>query len=57
MRTSELKKGDKVTAFWVSDEVGTVDYIDNNANTVDIKYPRGYGMVTEHISRIKKVVS
>lgn len=48
-----MKKGTKVIAFWVSNEIGKVVHYNPDKQTVDIKYPRGLGMVTEHISRIR----
>lgn len=50
-----MKKGTKVIAFWVSNEVGKVIHFNPEEQTVDIKYSCGMGMVTEHISRVKVV--
>lgn len=49
----KIKKGTKVIAPGVSDEVGRVAHFNPQSQTVDIKYSRGMGMVTEHISRVK----
>lgn len=50
-----MKTGTKVIAYWVSNEVGKVVNFNPNNQMVDIKYSRGMGMVTEHISRVKVV--
>lgn len=47
-----MKKGTKVKAEWISNEIGKVVYFDKENKTVDIKYPRSQGVVKEHISRV-----
>lgn len=46
------KKGTKVKAAWLSNEIGKVVYFDKINEMVDIKYPRSQGVVKEHISRV-----
>lgn len=50
-----MQKGDKVIAYWVSNEIGVIIYINPKTGMADIKYPKGKSIVTEHISKLKPV--
>ncbi|WP_459187245.1 hypothetical protein ACGE0T_14020 [Parabacteroides sp. APC149_11_2_Y6] len=51
----KMQKGDKVIAYWVSDEIGVIIYINPKTGMADIKYQKGKSIVTEHISRLKLI--